>query len=242
VLVLVACVGCSGDPGVSPDAPRGVDAPSGGDASGSPVPRNGLVAEWLFSGDASDTSGNNHVATVHGATLVADRFGRATSAYHFDGTSQSIEIADAMDLALTGDATFSAWIKPAAFTRLAGILSKYQLSGENSYTLRLGFNSPYSYYDFDNDVVGIQAPPPQVTLGQWQHVAAVVTGGTVTVYVNGAAGTPRTTGYAVQPTPHSLYIGVDFSTRFFTGAIDDVRLYSRVLQPYEILALDNEQP
>ena len=204
------------------------------------MPRTGLVAEYLFNKNASDTSGNGHVGTVHGATLVNDRFGRPMSAYHFDGVSQTIEIADAPDLALTGDLTISAWIKPDAIGVLDGIVSKYQASGDNSYTLRFGFTAPYSYYDFDNALRGAPVPPAQVMVGQWQHVAAVLHNGTATIYANGAPGTPRMPNYAIAPTTTSVFIGVDFNTRYFAGAIDDVRIYSRALQTFEVEALYTE--
>ena len=204
------------------------------------MPRTGLVAEYLFNKNASDTSGNGHVGTVHGATLVNDRFGRPMSAYHFDGVSQTIEIADAPDLALTGDLTISAWIKPDAIGVLDGIVSKYQASGDNSYTLRFGFTAPYSYYDFDNALRGAPVPPAQVMVGQWQHVAAVLSGSTVTLYVNGAPGMPLAVGYPIIVNTRPVFIGVDFNTRYFDGAIDDVRLYSRALQTFEIESLYTE--
>jgi hypothetical protein len=45
----------------------------------------GLIGEWLFSGNANDTSGFGNNGTVTGATLVNDRFGNQNSAYSFDG-------------------------------------------------------------------------------------------------------------------------------------------------------------
>jgi hypothetical protein len=240
--LVLACIGCSTS-GVSPSDARLADAPA--DVmldGGGPIPTAGLVAAWLFNKDASDSSGHGYVATVHGATLTDDRFGRPMSAYHFDGISQTIEIADSPTLALTGDATFSAWIKPDSFPRLAGIISKYQMSADASYTLRLGFAAPYSYYDFDNVMLNAPAPPPQIVTGQWQHVAVVITNGTVTIYANGAPGPVNAANYAIMTNTRPLYIGVDFSTRFFAGAIDDIRLYSRALQPFEIQALYSEHP
>jgi hypothetical protein len=58
-------------------------------SAASGIPRNGLVAEYLFNGDASDTAGTNN-GTVNGATLATDRFGTAGHAYSFNGSSSSI--------------------------------------------------------------------------------------------------------------------------------------------------------
>jgi hypothetical protein len=249
-LVLVA-VGCAqGHSALPGDGKHQSDAQHDGSgpvdvhsADASSVPRTGLVAEWLFAGDAGDSSGNHHIGTVNGATLVNDRFGRAMSAYHFDGASSMIEIADAPDLALTGDSTISAWIKPDAIGFLAGIVSKYQQMHDFSYTLRFGYLAPYSYYDFDSfTMLDTTAPGAMVTAGQWQHVAVVVTAGSATIYANGAAGTPQTLPYTIQSNTDVLRIGVDYSTRYFKGAIDDVRLYSRALAAEEIAALYGEHP
>ncbi|MCP4102942.1 MAG: LamG domain-containing protein [Lentisphaerae bacterium] len=41
----------------------------------------GLIANYTFSGNANDESGNLHHGTVEGATLAADRFGNAESGH-----------------------------------------------------------------------------------------------------------------------------------------------------------------
>jgi hypothetical protein len=241
-LAFVAIAGCGASGFDRPDAPHPIDAPGvGTDATAVPVPRTGLVAEWLFTGGVSDTSGHTYNAMVKGAVLVDDRFGHPMSACHFDGTGASIEIQDTAELALVGDATISVWIKPDALRRLTGIVSKYQFTGDNSYTLRLGFNAPFGYYDFDNTALGA-APPAMIVPGHWQHVAVVIKGGKVVIYANGAPGTPKSPGYPIMATSHPLRIGVDYSSRYFAGAIDDVRLYSRALEDFEIEALYAEHP
>ena len=58
-----------------------------GGPSWATAPRNGLVAEYLFDGNANDSSGNGYNGTVQGATLITDRFGRTNAAYSFNGIS-----------------------------------------------------------------------------------------------------------------------------------------------------------
>ena len=62
-------------------------------SSVSAVPLNGLIAEYLFTGNANDTSGNNLNGTVHGATLTEDRFTNPGMAYNFDGNDY-IQVSD----------------------------------------------------------------------------------------------------------------------------------------------------
>jgi hypothetical protein len=47
------------------------------------LPREGMLAEYLFAGDATDTSGNGNDGTVNGAMLTADRFGNDESCLLF---------------------------------------------------------------------------------------------------------------------------------------------------------------
>lgn len=56
------------------------------------IPSKGLVAQYNFTGNAKDSSGNAYDGTVNNATLTTDRFGNANAAYSFNGTNTSIDI------------------------------------------------------------------------------------------------------------------------------------------------------
>ena len=53
---------------------------------------DGLIGWYQFSGNVNDSSGLGNNATVVGATLTADRFGSANSAYLFDGVNDYISL------------------------------------------------------------------------------------------------------------------------------------------------------
>lgn len=74
------------------------------------VPTNGLVGYWGFNGNANDSSGNAHNGTVNGATLSADRFGNANSAYSFNGTSSYIAVPHNVAFNMQ-QATWNVWVK-----------------------------------------------------------------------------------------------------------------------------------
>jgi hypothetical protein len=71
------------------------------------------VAFFPFNGNANDSTGNNHNGIVSGATLTTDRFGKANSAYSFNGSSDYIEITSVNSLKLP-EYTYEAWINVAA--------------------------------------------------------------------------------------------------------------------------------
>jgi len=76
------------------------------------IPTDSLVAYYPFNGNANDESGNGNNGIVNGATLTADRFGNANSAYSFDGVSNYIEVADNSTLNFgTNDFSISMWLK-----------------------------------------------------------------------------------------------------------------------------------
>ncbi|MCH8838790.1 MAG: fibronectin type III domain-containing protein, partial [Candidatus Marinimicrobia bacterium] len=72
----------------------------------------GLVAYYPFSGNANDESGNANHGTVFGATLAADRFGNANSAYSFDGTDDYVVVPSAGPLDFSEQMTISFWATP----------------------------------------------------------------------------------------------------------------------------------
>lgn len=80
---------------------------------------SGLIAEYLFQGDARDSSGKEHHGTVVGAKLCTDRFGNPDSAFFFDGKDDYIVIENAPQL--NSDAfSISVWCCYDRDTKLEG--------------------------------------------------------------------------------------------------------------------------
>jgi hypothetical protein len=57
----------------------------------------GLVGSWSFDGNANDNSGYENNGTVNGASLTEDRFGNSNSAYAFDGVDDYIDLNEDFD-------------------------------------------------------------------------------------------------------------------------------------------------
>ena len=99
----------------------------------------GLVAHYTFDGNGIDDSGNDNDGVLHGVTSTTDRHGKVDGAYHFDGASSYIEVADSDSLREVGLAvTLSVWVRPEAMTSENGkspywisILCKGNDSGNN---------------------------------------------------------------------------------------------------------------
>lgn len=80
------------------------------------VPTDSLVAWYSFNGNANDETSNGNNGTVSGATLTADRFGNANSAYDFDGVDDYIDIGDSSSLDFSDGLAISTWINCDAFS------------------------------------------------------------------------------------------------------------------------------
>jgi hypothetical protein len=102
-------------------------------AAGYEFPTNGLVAKYLFEGNADDTSGNGYDATVFGATPTTDRLGAANSAYSYNGSSDYIRIDDPSAIKTATEGSIVAWIKPASISAPMAIFSAGYSGGTADY-------------------------------------------------------------------------------------------------------------
>ncbi|MBI3609366.1 MAG: hypothetical protein HY204_01525 [Nitrospirae bacterium] len=199
-------------------------------ADGTPA-GNGWVDELSFT----------RVSTMPTWTTGKSGFVNALS---FDGVDDYVEVPNAAPLQLTGDLTLEAWVNPTNFAATRWILSKAQPSGNFDAEYRLSITSA-GLLNFSHrksatsqDTISNGA---SLTPGIWQYVAAVVSGGNVTFYVNEARNgtTQAIVGEPRVATTGSLKIGVSGVTGFmspFLGSIDEVVIWNRALTLTEIQA------
>ncbi|RLD87071.1 MAG: hypothetical protein DRJ09_10895 [Bacteroidetes bacterium] len=233
------------------------------------VSTDGLVAQWLFNGDATDFTGNGNDGTVKagdaafgGGTpeLTTDRFGNENSAYHFDkGGFIDIPYTSAIN---PQQISISIWVNADVISennRFMGLQSwngyKFQLQSVNKAFFTVATDS--SIYDKDTD-------PPLDTL-TWYNLAVTYKSGEMTFYINGEQTQQYTdvVGNLVSvDAGQDLAIGCGASVYaatadnydvdhiipaawggFFIGKLDDIRLYNRVLTPSEVSSIYNlEKP
>jgi hypothetical protein len=95
-------------------------------------PRDGLLAEWLFNGNALDTSGNGYDGTVYGATLTNDQKGVANQAYEFVGGTDNINCGN-VSSGLGGGSSFTIlqWFKALPTSVQEALIAKnnYDIAG-----------------------------------------------------------------------------------------------------------------
>ena len=213
---------------------------------------NGLVAHYDFNGNANDVSGNGHHGTPFGSTLSSDRSGSIDQAYSFDGNDY-ITVPHHSNLNFGfGDFSISLWINTTNTTKQM-ILQKGGNLGpaEAQYWIRDNDNSAHLFRHLTSDG---NPPSPNVFAsslglhdGAWHHIATIRQGSELEMYFDGCLiATDNTNGRNIN-SAIQLIIGAQNDWggmgihNFFTGFLDEIRFYDRVLNPEEILTLAESQ-
>lgn len=202
--------------------------------------QKGLVGYWKFDGNAKDFSPYGNNGTVTGAIFTTDRKGAANKAYSFDGASD-VNVGNGASLNLTSAVTVSAWVKPSSVGALQIFLSKSDITGTiRPFELWLQATGKFGFADYDGSWHIDTNDNVVATAGNYYHVVGAYNGATMTTYVN-AIPSSGTALSSMASSPGSLWIGGWLGMAdFFSGSIDDVRIYNRALSATEVTALYNE--
>ena len=197
--------------------------------------RDGLVGEWLFSASSSlaDTSGfGNNGSIVGGVTYSSTAGYKGTGAYSFDGSTGYISLGSASALKINNTVTVSAWVYPLANI---GAHIIFRAGGGTDMMYGLFVTSFQNYYN------GTQGPSISFTLplNQWSYVVAVRNIPNAAVYVNGQlAGSASNWTLEPSITAANIGIGNDAgAAQYFSGMIDDVRIYTNAFNLSEVQKL-----
>jgi len=204
--------------------------------------RRGLAAEYLFDGDARDSSGSERHGNVIGAALCEDRFGNADSAYYFDGKDDYILVQPAP--IVNPDAfSLSVWCNYDSKAIVQG-WSNAIVAQDGHHMRRVfqlsTFNTRFVFHRFmlEPDL----RSQPSLRRDTWYHLAVTYEHEWFKLYRNGVLVSERH-GKLRPDADEPLYIGrksTDEPYFFFHGKIDDLRMYNRAISADEVSALFRE--
>ncbi|MGW4963212.1 LamG-like jellyroll fold domain-containing protein [Nonomuraea sp. NPDC004186] len=226
---------------------RAVDAagnlsPSSNEVSATvtaPPTNPGLVAAYGMNeatGTAvGDSSGQNNTGAARDTSWAAGRHGGALS---FNGVTSWVTVPHAASLRLTSTLTLSAWVRPATQDSLwRSVLMKEHAEG-GGYGLYASTerSGPGGWLQTTQEAAGI-ASRTALPLNQWSHLAFTYDGAAASVYVNGTlVGQVPMAGEVVDDGGALRIGGNAFWGEFYSGLIDEVRVYNRVQTASEIQA------
>ncbi|MDO8426207.1 MAG: LamG domain-containing protein [Deltaproteobacteria bacterium] len=195
--------------------------------------------------------------SANGYTLVAGDYEPVATAGHNGGASlgtyfanpgglKALKITDASapNLDITGNITFSAWIKLSTTANYMMMVSKLGASGNYSYEFGMHSNWTLRCNLSSNGTALTSAYAATVLLaGVWYHVAAVYNGTDIRLYVNGVldsngANNPKAYTGGIYNSTADFYAGKRTpSSYYFVGDMDDLAVWNRALSADEIREL-----
>jgi hypothetical protein len=200
----------------------------------------GFVAHYKFNGDATDSSGNGYHGTVHGATLVEDRFGVPEQAFYFDGVDDYIEVeCQSFIKADRKEISVLAWMKIEAND---DDTERVVVSGNDFCIYQRGNRIEFS---ITVEPQSTQSAWKEVTPGEWFHLAGTYDNETIRLHINGAD--PRTwyNPGVIANAGKNLNFGRDIvsgESIYWKVTIDDFQIYDQRLTIEEINELMSVEP
>ena len=203
-------------------------------------PPPGLVAAYGFDAGAgaiaADQAGSGHTGTITNATWAGATAGRYGNALSFNGSNASVSVPDANDLDFTNGMTLEAWVRPAALGNAYSTVVLKEQPGYYTYGLYAatdnGRPSGNAMVDgVDRETRG----PAALPLGVWSHLAATYDGSVLALYVNGVQVSTLLASGSIVTSAGGLKVGGNAVWgEWFSGLVDEVRLYNRALTATEI--------
>ena len=203
------------------------------------IPEPGLIACWKLDETegivAHNSVGDNH-GTVYGEPLWQPADGKKDGALAFDGIDDYVS-TDFVLNPLDGAFSVFAWIQGGAPGAVISQIDGVGGSGETWLGTEPSSGKFMSW--LVPPAVGRFIPKPLVsesviTDGQWHHIGFVWDGSYRFLYVDGVEVAKDTTAQApLKPATGGLHIGAGKTldaASFFSGLIDDVRVYNRAVR------------
>jgi hypothetical protein len=211
----------------------------------------GLVGYYPFSGNANDASGNGHDAVVHSATLTADRFSSANSAYSFDGTSSSyMEVVDGTGLDLTSTLSISLLINPGNTPMPGGTVLLDKGTGTGGWVVQAITSANNIAFNYNTpSSAGFSTCSVQLISNTWNHYVVTKNSTHFQCYLNNVATGSTATTASIGSTGNLPFVIAAYNGAFtqpasniilpLPGRLDEIRLYNRYLIPSEVSELNS---
>ena len=207
----------------------------------------GLIGYYTFSGNANDSSGNDNHGFVTGATLTSDRFGRPNSAYHFGSGLDKIELhAGTIGMTVGVERTISVWIKPDTILTAehTHVINHYLMFDTYVSNFFFSIVKTAGFFKFRATGIGVDVLDGVFSFDptdKWSHIVLIMKDGmsNTRIYVNASISAIGQVTYndfisPLTPVIGNIYDLLDPQIHHFVGAIDDLRIYDRVLSESEI--------
>ena len=208
--------------------------------------RTDMVLFLPFDGNADDESGKENNGTVNGAGLIQDRFGIQNSAYSFNGFDNFITIED-NSLLFSDSLTISWWYNVDEYRSGENVVIGWVDGGHRYQQFFTGNQLSYlNGYNVNQPAILFNPTYNLSELNVWKNVVVTYkktseSTSTSAIYVDGELKQSDNHNLAMDYVPGiNFFIGKNHTGNYFKGSLDDFRIYNRVLNDQEIIALFND--
>ncbi len=201
---------------------------------------DGLIGFWTF--DKSDIKGNTaedilggNDGTIEGGAGEAE--GKIEEGLEFDGADDYVNCGADAGLNLADGITVEAWVKATIDKQYLAVMDRKYNDNDGSWGLYLGSGEVVFATALPGD--RIRTSVAFNYAGDWHHIVGTfsLSERIQKVYIDGELRAEDQRDTALQEPTHELTIGSgrlpDFGN-YFTGIIDEVKIYDRALSEAEI--------
>jgi len=204
----------------------------------------GVVAYYPFTAGVEDQSGQGQNGIVDKAVLTEDRHGNKNCAYHFDGIEATILVNVTQIPALQEAQSISWWYVIDSLPRFSDEWGAGNMIAlvdtAKGIGIQFGFRGP-AYQSLGLDCWNwgggtlLESQPPSVKA--WHHCVYTFDGNVHQLFIDGQM-KARSTVKTQQGVPTLLMFGnYPSGDQYFTGALDEIRIYNRVISQSEVKQL-----
>ena len=201
-----------------------------------------------------DDNSDDSIGSINGSdtnVTYGTAYGKIEEGASFNGSSSKIVLASNSTAIFTNsstDRTYSVWVYPTS-SAISGSIFRSTREGESGLSnVAMGGTSTYLYYLLKMNTGYQTIYSTLKSINNWYHLVVTLdlTNRFIYMYINGVVDMSPGYGGALTGTTISTYsgfgyttVGVNFfgSAEFFSGYIDEVGLWNRVLTASEIKEL-----
>ena len=195
---------------------------------------------------AFDESGNGNNGLLRQAGFAASKgtngtgnfsliLGGNTSSYGYVPSTSTLQQIDNFSV--------SVWVFRDTGNLETIVSKRHDTVPNNGWMIDLTTNNRVRFITLDNSVYARQRTPTNtLTSGAWHHIVAIKSSGVITIYVDSVLQSTSATSTNLVGPSKALLVGInsDLTTHTFTGRIDELAIFNKVLNSTEVTSLFND--
>jgi len=215
------------------------------------IPTNGLVGYWSFDNNLNDLSGNGNDGTTNGCIFSTDRFGNPNSCVEFDGVDDIITVPHSASIdfdSYTESFTISFWFKSndpiISGASSARFIEKWNGINSVNYSHNIIIFPSYIKSQIYDGNSSSQTFAQGYYTDKWYNLTLVnnILTDSVSLYMDGILKETvvNNSNYSTNNQNDLLFGNTIGLIRPYSGLMDDIRFYDRVLDQSEITEIVTE--